>query len=118
MRAASAGAGWLLNVTNDAWFGMSAGPYQHFTATRFRAVELGLPLVRVANTGISAVVDSMGRTVTSLELGVEGIIDSGLPLPLKSPPVYSRFGNLVPLLMIVAVFLLALFLDRKRPAED
>ncbi|MDJ0512261.1 MAG: apolipoprotein N-acyltransferase [Methyloceanibacter sp.] len=77
--AEGAQPGWLLNVTNDAWFGSSAGPYQHFLQARVRAVELGLPLVRAANTGISAVVDPWGRIVASIDLDTKGIRDVRLP---------------------------------------
>lgn len=98
--------GWLLNVTNDAWFGNSAGPYQHFAAARLRAVEQGLPLVRVANTGISAVVDSYGRIRDMLPLGVAGTLDSALPAALIAPPPYGRFGDVLTLIAVV-VFLAA-----------
>jgi apolipoprotein N-acyltransferase len=85
--------GWLLTVTNDAWFGMSWGPYQHFLAARFRAVELGLPLVRAANGGISAIVDARGRVVDVLPLGARGIMDAALPGALPPTP-YARWGEL------------------------
>jgi apolipoprotein N-acyltransferase len=71
--------GWLLNVTNDAWFGTSAGPYQHFHQAQIRAVEQGLPVVRAANTGISAVIDPWGRVLAEIGLGERGLIDAGMP---------------------------------------
>lgn len=83
---------WLLNVTNDGWFGSSTGPYQHLAQARLRAIEQGLPLVRAANTGISVVFDPYGRALQVLPLGVEGVIDSGLPSALPAT-VYGRFGD-------------------------
>jgi apolipoprotein N-acyltransferase len=71
--------GWLLNLTNDTWFGDTPGPYQHFLQGRVRAVEEGLPLVRAANSGISGIVDSYGRVVSSLGLGAAGIINGNIP---------------------------------------
>ena len=91
---------WILNVTNDGWFGLSSGPYQHFASAQLRAVEEGLPLVRAANTGISAVIDSYGRVVASLGLGSEGIIDSPLPQALSGSTVYGRFGDFILLAML------------------
>jgi apolipoprotein N-acyltransferase len=84
--------GWLVNVTNDGWFGMSTGPHQHFQQARVLAIEEGLPLVRAANTGISAVIDPLGRIIQSLPLGTEGVIDAPLPKPIR-PTIYVRAGN-------------------------
>ncbi|MDJ0946232.1 MAG: apolipoprotein N-acyltransferase [Kiloniellales bacterium] len=87
-------AAWLLNLTNDAWFGESSGPHQHFVSARLRAVEEGLPLVRVANSGISAVVDGYGRVRGFLPLGARGVIDAGLPQPADGRTPFAALGNL------------------------
>lgn len=103
---------WILNVTNDAWFGDTPGPYQHLRQSRLRAVEEGLPLVRAANTGVSAVVDPYGRVLTSLPLGTRGALESALPAPV-SPPPYARFGDW-PFLLASAVLGAALATQRLR----
>jgi len=102
---------WLLNLTNDGWFGASTGPYQHFQQARIRAIEEGLPLVRAANTGISAVIDPVGRVAASLPLGAEGILDAALPRPV-APTSYVRGGDGWAALM--GGIALALVLHRRR----
>jgi apolipoprotein N-acyltransferase len=84
--------GWLINVTNDGWFGISSGPYQHFQQARVLAIAEGLPMVRAANTGISAVIDPVGRIVGSLPLGIEGVLDARLPSAIE-PTIYLSYGH-------------------------
>ncbi|WP_205042009.1 apolipoprotein N-acyltransferase [Rhodoligotrophos defluvii] len=98
---------WLLNVTNDAWFGQSLGPHQHFVQARFRAIEEGLPLVRSANTGISAVIDPYGRIVEQIGLGERGLIDTDLPSALP-PTVYSQYHEWILSLLIVSALLISI----------
>lgn len=86
---------FLLNVTNDGWFGVTPGPSQHFALARLRAVEEGLPLVRAANNGISAVVDPYGRILAEMHLGEKGVLDSDLPKPVEAPlfaRLHRQFG--------------------------
>jgi apolipoprotein N-acyltransferase len=105
----------LLLITNDAWFGRAAGPHQHLAQARLRAIEQGLPMVRAANTGISAMIDAKGRITASLPLGVDGAIDAPLP-PALSATVYSRFGDW-PFLAVLA-FLTLLQYRRVRRDSD
>jgi apolipoprotein N-acyltransferase len=98
---------WLLNVTNDAWFGFSSGPFQHFAIARTRAVEEGLPLVRAANNGISGVIDPYGRVVRRLGLDDIGVVDSALPKSLP-PTIYSRVGDAIFLALLVICLVPAL----------
>ena len=105
--------GWIINLTNDGWFGISTGPYQHLQQARLRAIEQGLPVVRAANTGISAVIDPMGRIVARLGLGVEGVLDSSLPAAI-APTIYARSGD-IPTAMIVAAALILVI--RRRVAK-
>jgi apolipoprotein N-acyltransferase len=103
--------GWIVNVTNDGWFGISSGPYQHLQQARLRAIEEGLPLVRAANTGISAVIDPVGRLVAHLTLGNEGVLDSGLPAAIAPPP-FTRTGD-IPAAILAAVSALVAIRRRK-----
>lgn len=99
----------LLNITNDAWFGRSSGPYQHFATARMRAVETGLPLVRAANTGMSAIIDAAGRVRASLALGERGLIDGRLPAALPPPPI-ARLPA-IPLLVVAIVAVMCVMVD-------
>jgi apolipoprotein N-acyltransferase len=103
---------WILNVTNDAWFGVSSGPHQHFASARMRAVEEGLPLVRAANTGISGVIDAHGRVLARLGLGREGVLQVALPQAVGKTP-FAKAGNLIALALAAACAFSALFWRRR-----
>jgi apolipoprotein N-acyltransferase len=114
--------GWLLQITNDAWFGTLTGPYQHLALARLRAIEQGLPLVRVANTGVSAVVTATGQVAADtagqpalMGMGVRGIVDAALPGALPPPP-YARTGDLPLVLVLLAGLVLAGLAGRGRKA--
>ena len=104
---------WLINVTNDGWYGLSAGPHHHFAMAQTRAVEEGLPLVRSANTGISGIIDPYGRVWGRLELDETGVVDSPLPRAITAPP-FAQYGNTPPL--ILAGFLILVSFKTKKSA--
>ncbi|MCB4820187.1 apolipoprotein N-acyltransferase [Roseicella aerolata] len=107
---------WLVNITNDAWFGVSSGPWQHLAAARLRAVEEGLPLARAAQTGISAVFDARGRRLALLPTGATGTLET--PLPGADPaPLFARFGLALPGLAALLCLLVA-FVARHRATPD
>lgn len=106
-------AGWILTVTNDAWFGRSSGPHQHALAARLRAVELGLPMLRVANGGISFVTDAYGRERARVPLGTSGTLDTALPAALPGGTLYGRAGNL-PFLGAMLIILIILATKGRR----
>jgi apolipoprotein N-acyltransferase len=105
----------LLHLTNDAWFGNFAGPYQHLSLARLRAAESGLPLMRSANTGVTAVIDARGTVLDQLPLNEAGFLDAALPAALPPTP-YARWGEMpVMLLLITLAGLVAL--NRKAAAH-
>jgi len=104
---------WILNVSNDAWYGRSSGPYQHFAMARTRAVEEGLPLVRVANNGISGIVDAQGRVLARTSLDAVGYADVALPTA-DNPTLYSRAGDWMFLAMLLIGAAIALSTIRRR----
>ena len=102
---------WIVNLTNDAWFGLTAGPYQHAHQAQVRAVEEGLPLVRAANNGISFVSDAYGRIEESLALGQRGVVDARLPMA-RSATLFSQTGNW-PILVFICLIWLGLLIFRR-----
>lgn len=105
---------YLLQLTNDAWFGNFSGPYQHLDQARFRAAEQGLSLVRAANTGVSTVINPLGDMPTVLKLNRAGVLDLPVPAPRK-PTLYARTGDL-PLIVILFLTLTGLFVAKRRNA--
>ncbi|MGB3148453.1 MAG: apolipoprotein N-acyltransferase [Paracoccaceae bacterium] len=112
LRAAAGRADWILQVTNDGWFGAYQGPFQHLALARMRAIEQGLPFLRAANTGISVVIDAKGRIQSSLGLGEQGRLDADVPGAMPRT-YYTRFGD-IPAQMAILVLLFALWLHRRR----
>ncbi|MEX1036772.1 MAG: apolipoprotein N-acyltransferase [Sneathiella sp.] len=104
---------WIINVTNDGWFGNTSGPYQHFATTRTRAIEQGVPVIRAANTGISAIIDPFGRVEQQLTLNETGIIDGELPLPITERTIYARYGETLPILMVLIFIVTGTILGRR-----
>ena len=103
---------FIVNITNDGWYGNSTGPYQHFAIVRVRAIEEGLPLIRSANTGISGIIDPLGRVISRLGLGKQGFIDSDLPqsLPLT---LFAQMGQKI-LWTLFTAFVVLIFYQRRR----
>jgi apolipoprotein N-acyltransferase len=94
---------WIVNVTNDGWFGQSVGPHQHLAQVRMRAIEQGLPIARSANTGISAMIDPVGRLTARSALDQVAVIDTPLPQALSAGTNYSKWGDYMFLLMLLVV---------------
>ena len=103
----------IVNVTNDGWFGHTAGPYQHLAQTRMTAISYGIALVRVANSGISAAFDGKGRKIASLDLGKRGYFDLGKPATYP-PTIFARYSFMISLAMFFVFGLVAIILDRLR----
>lgn len=104
---------WMVQVTNDAWFGSFAMPYQHLALARLRAAEQGLPMVRAANTGVSAMIDARGTVTHALPMDTQGVIDARLPTALP-PTLYSRTGDMPALILAIIVTLSGLAVARRR----
>jgi apolipoprotein N-acyltransferase len=104
---------FIFNPSNDAWFG-SWGPPQHLAQARLRAAEEGLPVLRATPTGISAVIDGRGNIVKQLPMHSQGVIDAVLPAAANSPPLFARWGNIIPLTLALLLIAGGIVLRRKR----
>jgi apolipoprotein N-acyltransferase len=114
LHAAPEGADWLLQITNDAWFGTWQGPFQHFDLARLRAIEQGKPMVRVGNTGITALIDARGRVLALLPLGEIGTLDVNLPGRLELT-LYAQYGDWPIIVLIATLFELIAAMARRKP---
>jgi apolipoprotein N-acyltransferase len=103
---------WILNATNDGWFGNTSGPYQHLAMTRTRAVEQGKPVIRAANTGISAIIDPYGNIIRKLDLNETGILDGYVPHPSENITFYGNVGEIVPGIMTMILLALGIYNGR------
>lgn len=112
-RAAPERADWMVQITNDAWFGTLTGPFQHFEQSRLRAIEMGLPLLRAANTGVTAVIDAKGRVLQRLEFGVTSVLETASIPGALTPTPYSRYGETFALLWFLGSLLFAIQKRRK-----
>ena len=115
-RSAEGRPAWLLNISNDAWFGTTAGPQQHFNQARYRSIEAGLPMVRAASRGVSGVVDAAGRTRERIPPQAEGVYDVDLPLPVAAPP-YMSWGDW-PVAVLVLLVIAGALLRRRLARGD
>ncbi len=106
---------FILNVSNDSWFENTFGPYQHFMISKIKAIEYGLPVIRVANTGLSAIINAYGDVIKTATINTEAVIDGVLPSKLKNPTVYYRIHEyIIPAIFtLYAVFLAVVFIFRK-----
>ena len=107
---------WLLNITNDAWYGLTSGPFQHLAIARARAIEEGLPVVRVGNNGISAIIDAYGRVLQHLNLDARSVIDSSLPKCLSSHTPYFYYGDKIFGLFLLLSFAFLFWSRPKKPS--
>lgn len=106
----------LVLITNDAWFGKAAGPYQHLAQARLRAIEQGLPMVRVANTGVSAMIDAKGQITGRIALNTAGFLDAPLP-PVAPPTLYSRWGEWPMVLLLLLLSTVLSVWHRQNPVD-
>lgn len=104
----------LINVTNDGWYGDSSGPYQHLNMVKVRAVETGVPLIRAANTGISAVFDAYGRELKRADYGTTSVIDQAIPKSLKQPTFYTKYSDLITYIIMIFSLAICFVCGRKK----
>ena len=102
---------WFVNISNDAWYGKSEGPYQHLVNAQLRAIEEGIPVIRAANTGISAVIDAYGRIVDKIDLDKKGYINTKIPVATLFPPLFGEYGNYIPVTFTATILIIILMLS-------
>jgi len=111
VRTSNKDADLIINVTNDGWYGKSSGPYQHLHISRMRSIENGIPMIRVANNGITAIIDPMGRIIRRLDLNEVNYIDDKIPNKLSFHTIYSQFGDITMFIPLLLVAILQLIIN-------